>query len=111
VRWEVGDAERGVDVERVGDCIGFPTDEAVQQVTRRARAKLAPFRMTPTQYAILKILWEQDGQSGAAIGQRLVIDSATVTGVADRRVRRLFLTQAGRRLQAPLDAAIWWCSR
>jgi DNA-binding MarR family transcriptional regulator len=111
-----------VDVERVEDCISFLVNKAVQQVTRRARDKLAPFRVTPTQYAILKILWEQDGQSGAWIGQRLVIDSATVTGVADRleaagliqrggdaedrRVHRLFLTEAGRRLQAPLDAAM-----
>jgi DNA-binding MarR family transcriptional regulator len=83
-----------VDVERVEDCISFLVNKAVQQVTRRARDKLAPFRVTPTQYAILKILWEQDGQSGAGIGTE------------DRRVHRLFLTEAGRRLQAPLDAAM-----
>jgi MarR family transcriptional regulator, organic hydroperoxide resistance regulator len=109
-------------MERVEDCISFLVNKAVQQVTRRAREKLAPFKVTPTQYAILKILWERDGQSGAEIGQRLVIDSATVTGVADRleaaglvrrvadpedrRVQRLFLTGPARVLQAPLDAAM-----
>jgi DNA-binding MarR family transcriptional regulator len=74
------------------------------------------------QYAILKALWERDGQNGAELGARLVIDSATTTGIADRleasgfverradgqdrRVQRLFLTKRGRLLQAPLDTAM-----
>jgi DNA-binding MarR family transcriptional regulator len=78
--------------------------------------------VTPTQYAVLKVLWEQDGLSGAQLGGRLLIDSATVTGVADRlqtagllerrphgedrRIHSLYLTGPGRALQAPLDAAM-----
>ena len=78
--------------------------------------------MTPTQYAVLSVLWEQDGQSGAELTERLLIDSATVTGVVDRlqaagllqrrphdqdrRVHSLRLTGRGRALQAPLDAAM-----
>src|SRR5262249_13803813 len=70
---------------------------------------------------VLKVLWEQDGQSGAFIGSRLVIDSATITGVIDRleatglltrrsddddrRVHRLFLTARGRDLRKHLAAA------
>ncbi|HXR20532.1 MAG TPA: MarR family transcriptional regulator [Steroidobacteraceae bacterium] len=88
----------------------------------RAREKLAAWSVTPPQYALLKVLWDRDGQSGAAIGSRLVIDSATITGVidrleeagllerraddGDRRVHRLFLTARGQGLQEPLDAAM-----
>ena len=99
-------------MDRVEDCISFLIGKAAQQISRRAREKLAAWSITPSQYAILKVLWEQDGQSGAAIGARLVIDSATITGVIDRlaaggwlerryddedrRVHRLFLTPRGR---------------
>lgn len=109
-------------MDRVENCISFLVGKAAQQIARRAREKLSAWGVTPPQYAVLRVLWEQDGQSGAAIGARLVIDSATITGVidrlegtgllarradgGDRRVHRLFLTDRGRGLQAPLDAAM-----
>lgn len=109
-------------MNRVEDCISFLIGKAGQQIARRAREKLAAHGVTPTQYAVLKVLWERDGQSGAKLGGRLLIDSATVTGVADRlqaagllerrphgedrRVHSLCLTRPGRALQAPLDAAM-----
>jgi DNA-binding MarR family transcriptional regulator len=109
-------------MDRVEQCISFLVGKAAQQMARRARDKLSPWGVTPPQYAVLRVLWEQDGQPGAAIGTRLVIDSATLTGLIDRlegaglldrradgddrRVHRLFLTERGRALQAPLDRAM-----
>ena len=109
-------------MDRVEDCISFLIGKAGQQVARRAREKLAAHGVTPTQYAILKVLWERDGLSGAELTGRLLIDSATVTGVVDRlqaagllerrphgedrRVHSLCLTRQGKALQAPLDAAM-----
>src|SRR5262249_46674975 len=109
-------------MDRVEDCISFLVGKAAQQISRRAREKLAEWQVTPSQYAVLKVLWGQDGQSGGFIGSRLVIDSATITGVIDRleatglltrrsddddrRVHRLFLTARGRDLRKPLDAAM-----
>jgi MarR family transcriptional regulator, organic hydroperoxide resistance regulator len=109
-------------MNRIEDCIAFLTGKAAQQITRRAREKLAAHGVTPTQYAVLKVLWEQDGQSAAELGARLLIDSATITGVVDRlqaagllerlphsqdrRVHTLSLTSQGRALQPPLDAAM-----
>ena len=106
----------------VEDCISFLVGKAGQQIARRAREKLAAHGVTPAQYAVLKVLWEQDGLSGAELGGRLLIDSATTTGIADRlqsagllerrphgedrRVHSLFLTGPGQALQAPLDAAM-----
>lgn len=109
-------------MDRVENCISFLIGKAAQRISRRAREKLASHGVTPTQYAVLKVLWEQDGLSGAELGGRLLIDSATITGIADRlqsagllerrphdedrRVHSLFLTQRGQALQTPLDAAM-----
>jgi DNA-binding MarR family transcriptional regulator len=71
------------------------------------------------QYALLKVLWEQDNQSGAQLGERLLLDSATMTGLLDRleqagliecnahatdsRVNKDVLMAHGCDLQGPLD--------
>lgn len=109
-------------MERIDDCISFLLGKAGQQVTRRARALLAPHGVTPAQYAALKALAEQRGMSGAALGQRLVLDSASITGIVDRlealglverradggdrRVQMLLVTRKGQALQEALDAAM-----
>ncbi len=109
-------------MDRIENCVAFLVGQAAQQVARRARDPLSAWGVPPSQYAVLRVLWDEDGQAGAAIGARLVIDSATLTGVidrlegtgllerradgGDRRVHRLFLTPQGRALQAPLDAAM-----
>src|SRR5262245_47773395 len=109
-------------MDRIEDCISFLTNKAAQQITRRARQKLAVHGVTPVQYAVLKVLWQQDGQSGADLGLRLQLDSATMTGVldrmqvgglierrsdrGDRRVQRIVLTERSRSLEAPLDAVM-----
>ena len=109
-------------MDHVEDCISFIIGKAAQQVTRRARQLLAPHGVTPVQYAVLKALSEADGASGAELGARLVLDSASVTGVADRletlglverradaedrRIHRLFLTNSGAALREPMDTAM-----
>jgi DNA-binding MarR family transcriptional regulator len=106
-------------MDRIEDCIAFIVGKAAQQVARRARDKLEPQGVTPTQYAVLKVLSDADGQTGAELGARLGIDSATTTGVADRlaasgflerrpdpqdrRLQRLFLTLEARSRQPALD--------
>src|SRR5579872_2078501 len=106
-------------MERIEDCLSFYLGKAYQRVTQTAKQRLAPYGVTPVQYALLKVLWEQDNQSGAELGERLRLDSATMTGLldrlehgglikrrshaTDRRVNRVALTARGRDLQAPLD--------
>ena len=106
-------------MERIDECISFLAGKAAQTVARLARERLAPFGITPVQYGVLQVLWEQDGQSGAELGARLVLDSATITGVldrletlglirrtadaGDRRVNRIRLTAAGHERRAPLQ--------
>jgi DNA-binding MarR family transcriptional regulator len=109
-------------LDRIEDCISFLLGKAQQRITRRAKELLSEHEVTPAQYAALCVLWEQDGQTGADLGLRLVIDSATMTGVIDRlertklverrldqndrRIYRLYLTKRGRALRGPLDQAM-----
>ena len=47
-------------MDRIEDCIAFIVGKAAQQVARRARDKLEPHGVTPTQYAALKVLSDAD---------------------------------------------------
>jgi MarR family transcriptional regulator, organic hydroperoxide resistance regulator len=102
----------------IEDCISFLLAKAGQQVARRFRDTLAKYGVTPVQYAVLSVLWEEQGLSSAELSSRLVIDSATMTGLVlrmealgfvsrrpdpeDRRVSRVYLTPQGLRLKKPL---------
>ncbi len=71
--------------------------------------------ITYSQYLVLLTLWEKDGQRVSRIGERLFLDSATLTPLLkrlevrglverrrskqDERVVELFLTAAGKRLE------------
>ena len=106
-------------MDHIEDCLSFNLGKAYQRVTQSARQRLAPYGVTPVQYALLKVLWESDQQSGAELGERLQLDSATMTGLldrlehgglierkahaTDRRVNKVALTARGRDLQEPLD--------
>jgi len=109
-------------VDQIESCISFQIGKAAQQVSRRAKELLAPYGVTPVQYAVLKCLHESAGMSGVELGSRLVLDSASITGVVDRlvalalverradavdrRIQRLYLTHKSAARQAALDAAM-----
>jgi len=106
-------------MEHIEDCLSFYLGKAYQRVTQSAKQRLGPHGVTPVQYALLKVLWEQDEQSGAEIGERLLLDSATMTGLldrleqaklierrahaTDRRINKVVLTARGHDLQVPLN--------
>lgn len=107
---------------RIEDCFIFQLGKAYQQVNHEAKRRLAPYGVTPVQYGLLEVLWETDGQSGAALGERLRLDGATITGLldrlahadlverrphpTDRRINHVYLTDKGRALQRDLDREI-----
>ena len=106
-------------MEQIEHCLSFYLGKAYQRVTQSARQRLDAYGVTPVQYAVLKVLWERESQSGAELCERLLLDSATMTGLldrlehaglierqahaTDRRVNRVILTTRGRELQEPLD--------
>jgi len=99
-------------------CIHFLLGKALQRVNQVSKSKLSSYGVTPVQYALLRLLWEQDGQYGHSLGERLLLDGATITGILDRleqnhfiekrvdpndrRNKLVFLTEKGRSLKVPL---------
>ncbi|MCP5368809.1 MAG: MarR family transcriptional regulator [Hyphomicrobiales bacterium] len=109
-------------MHELSGCISFLLSRAAKEASRVMRAYLAPLGVTPTQYAVLRVLYEQEAPTGAEVSATLRMDSATLTGVldrldqagllerrpdpGDRRVNRLYLTRAGRARMPELDAAV-----
>jgi DNA-binding MarR family transcriptional regulator len=104
------------------NCISFLLGKAYQHVNQAAKQRLAAYGVTPVQFALLNVLWAEDGLSGADLGARLQLDSATITGVidrvahlglierrpdaTDRRINRVQLTERGNALKTPLSHEI-----
>lgn len=89
----------------------------LQSLTRRYRPLLAELGLTYPQYVTMLVLWRGDGLSVSELGERLDLDSGTLTpllkrleaagflrrirGSDDERVVRVHLTEAGRALAEP----------
>lgn len=109
-------------MDKIETCISFLTGKSAQTMSRLSRECLTPHGITPVQYAVLQVLWEHDGISAKAISERLIIDSATITGIIDRlerdqllsrspspddrRVNLVFLTKKGASLKSKLQASM-----
>jgi DNA-binding MarR family transcriptional regulator len=84
--------------------------------TRFYKPRLDALGLTYPQYLVFLVLWEADGLTVKALGEKLFLDSGTITPLvkrleargllrrqrneADERQVRVFLTEAGRALRA-----------
>lgn len=100
------------------ESLGWLLNNAARLMQRRFSAKLAPHGVTPPQWGVLVALGEQDGLSLSELAHRSFFDGPTMTGIVDRlehnglverrrdsqdrRVISVYLTDAGRALQAVL---------
>ncbi|MDD7908326.1 MarR family transcriptional regulator [Pseudovibrio exalbescens] len=65
-------------------CISFLASSAAKTIAKYTREKLAPFGVTPIQFAVLQAIFERSESTSRDIGEALMIDSATIVGVLDR---------------------------
>lgn len=95
----------------------YSTNLAMTKVYRRLLRELG---LTYPQYLVMMVLWEEDGQSVSEIGERLFLDSATLTPLLkrlegmgllsrrraadDERRVRVQLTEQGRELRIRAEA-------
>lgn len=98
----------------------FALYAASRTMTAAYRPLLEPLGVTYPQYLVLLVLWEEDARSVQDLGERLLLDSGTLTpllkrmqaaGLITRRRRRsdarvveIRLTPAGRALHQPARA-------
>ena len=108
--------EEEIDRLRLENQLCFPLYAASREVIRRYRPYLDELDLTYTQYITLMVLWAEDGASVKALGQRLMLDSGTLTPMlksmeqkglvkrkrddSDERVLRVYLTEEGRDMKA-----------
>ena len=57
----------------------FPLYAAARKVTALYTPLLKPLGLTYTQYLVMMVLWEQDGLRIGEIGERLCLDTGTLT--------------------------------
>ena len=62
----------------------FALYSASRAMTAAYRPILTELNLTYPQYLVLLVLWEKDGMSVGAIGERLHLDSGTLTPVLKR---------------------------
>jgi len=94
----------------------FALYNAQRAVTRAYAPLLEPLGLTYPQYLVLLVLWERDGLPVKQLGERLALDSGTLTpllkrlehqgmverrrGELDERVVHIHLTDRGRALRS-----------
>ena len=105
---------------KLDDQLCFSVYAAGHAFNRFYKPLLEPLGLTYPQYLVLLTLWEQEGLPLKAIGDRLGLDSGTLTPLlrrmekaglvtrhrddADERLVRINLTAKGRRLEAKAQA-------
>jgi len=106
----------GFDVEKSA---GFLLAKAHQRLYGVFRKELAPFGITPPQFALLAFLWKEDGLSQTQVSEMTEVDRTTIGGLidrleiaglvkrrphpADRRTHLIHLTDRGRDLEEELS--------
>lgn len=78
---------------RLDNQLCFALYAATRAITRTYREKLEPLGLTYPQYLVLLVLWENDGLNVAAIGQKLQLDSGTLTPLLKRLESAEFVTR------------------
>ena len=98
--------------------MGYRVKLLSQLLTRKFTERLEPFGLTPFHWLVLCCLWQEDGLPTSSIGEKLQQVGGTLTGVldrmeerslvrrerdsGDRRIWRIWLTDAGRELETVL---------
>jgi DNA-binding MarR family transcriptional regulator len=76
--------KRADDYLKLDHMVCFPIYAASNLLTRLYRPLLAEIGLTYPQYLVMLVLWEQDGQTVGALGERLHLDSGTLTPLLKR---------------------------
>ena len=98
----------------------FALYTASRAMTQAYQPLLAELGLTYPQYLVMCVLWHGDGLSVRALGERLQLDSGTLTpllkrleaqgrirrerAASDERQRQIWLTESGRALAAPASS-------
>jgi DNA-binding MarR family transcriptional regulator len=102
--------------------MGYRIKLLSQILSRKLQERLEPYGLTAFHWVVLCCLWQEDGLPTSSLGERLQQVGGTLTGVLDRmehrglvrrerdprdrRIWRIWLTDAGRQLQEELPPIV-----
>jgi len=73
--------------DRTGQLMGMLN----RALRRKYDRQLKDFGLTPCQFEVLMILWEEDGILLSELGRRVSRDGPTITGVIDRMEKKMLV--------------------
>ena len=71
----------------------FPLYACAKEIVRRYQPSLEPLDLTYTQYLVMMALWEYEEQTVKELGQRLWLDSGTLTPVLKKLEAKGYVTR------------------
>lgn len=74
----------GDEILKLSNQICFPLYASGKEIARRYKPLLDELDITYTQYIVLMVLWEKDHISVKEIGERLYLDSGTLTPLLNK---------------------------
>lgn len=78
---------------KLENCINFLLAKAYQKVNSQFKASLKKYGITPVQYAVLHLLWENDELTSSQLSNALLLDNSTITGITERLIQNKFITR------------------
>lgn len=71
----------------------FPMYQAAKAIMTTYGELLAPLDLTYTQYLVMMVLWEHETIDMKALGDRLSLDSSTLTPLLNRLIKKGYLSK------------------
>ena len=76
------------DILKLSNQLCFPLYASGKEIVRKYTPLLEEFDLTYTQYIVLLVLWEKDKQTVKEIGERLYLDSGTLTPLIKKLIQK-----------------------
>lgn len=85
--------ENGYEALKLDNQLCFPLYAAAREVVRRYHPHLAELDLTYTQYIAMMVLWEHKSVSVKGMGEKLHLDSGTLTPLLKSLEKKGYLTR------------------
>ncbi|SDB19712.1 DNA-binding transcriptional regulator, MarR family [Pseudobutyrivibrio sp. YE44] len=82
------------DCLRISNQLCFPLYACSKEIVRRYKPYLDPLDLTYTQYITLLVLWEEGEITVKALGDKLFLDSGTLTPVLKKLEQKGYVTRS-----------------
>lgn len=77
----------------INECINYLLTISQNKVFQYFSNELKKFKLTPSQYGVLKCLWKKSPQTPKQIGEILFLEASSISGVLDRMQKNGLITR------------------